>query len=220
VNEPTRRQISSWQEAELNARDWMLAWGYADAMVTAPGSDAGIDVTATGALAQVKFEAAQVGRPQLQRLVGARARNDAQLFFFTGAGYSPQAIEYADHMHIALFRYSLDGRMTPMNPAAGYVTKRPVHGPGKVEKSAPVPGGNASGCGCLLLIAGVLLFIGFFNGLQNPANFETPSGALAAILLMFLSLAVAGGGILLLERGRKAANAAKEADGAHRKDDE
>lgn len=116
--EPPLRQITTWQEAELNARDWMRMRGFPDAQLTAPGADAGIDVWCRSAIAQVKYEARDVGRPQLQRLVGARGRRECQLLFFTGSSYSQQALVYADEMGIALFQYAVDGRMRPVNKAA------------------------------------------------------------------------------------------------------
>ena len=122
---PTPVQITSWQAAERNAATWMRHWGYPDATVTPPGPDGGIDVTATGALAQVKFTAAHVGAPALQRLVGARGHHhDHALLFFTGTGYAKPAVDYADMMRIALFRYAFDGTMTAVNPAAHAILDR------------------------------------------------------------------------------------------------
>ncbi|WP_269215551.1 hypothetical protein [Arthrobacter sp. AK01] len=34
---PTPRQVATWQDPELNARDWMRAWGFTDAQLTNPG---------------------------------------------------------------------------------------------------------------------------------------------------------------------------------------
>lgn len=114
---PAPRQINSWEMAEQNAADWMRYWGYADARVTQGGADGGVDVTSRSALAQVKFEARQVGSPTLQRLVGARRNaHHKQLMFFSGVGYARPAIEYADAMEIALFTYDLLGAVTPVNP--------------------------------------------------------------------------------------------------------
>ncbi|MFC8615991.1 restriction endonuclease [Micromonospora purpureochromogenes] len=119
MTEPLRQPIDSWKAAESNAAAWMRSWGFGDARVTQGGADAGVDVRSRGALAQVKFEASQVGRPVLQRLVGARGRNvDQDLFFFSGAGFSAQAVEYANEMEIRLFKYSLTGAMTPVNRSA------------------------------------------------------------------------------------------------------
>ena len=116
---PAPRQIQSWQVAEHNAAEWMRHWGFLDARVTESGSDQGIDVRASRALAQVKFEAKQVGRPQVQNLVGARGRDQAAaLLFFSGVGFARPAVQFADEMEVALFTYSLLGAMTPANEAA------------------------------------------------------------------------------------------------------
>lgn len=125
MREPQTRQITSWQEAELNALEWMRAAGFADARLTAAGADEGLDIRSSTAVAQVKYEARDVGRPHLQRLVGARGRRiDLQLLFFTGARYTDQAVAYANGMDIALFQYGLDGRVQPVNAAAVSLVKR------------------------------------------------------------------------------------------------
>ncbi|MCA0146777.1 restriction endonuclease [Blastococcus sp. LR1] len=119
---PRPSQVDTWQRAEKNAAAWMRWWGHADARDTGQGADGGIDVRAETALGQVKTDAHNVGRPALQRLVGARGRNhDQALFFFSGFGFSRQAIEYADDMEIALFRFALNGAMSPVNEAARVV---------------------------------------------------------------------------------------------------
>jgi hypothetical protein len=115
---PLSRQIDSWQSAETNAAEWMRFFGFHDARVTQGGSDGGIDVRSSGALAQVKYEARQVGRPQLQMLVGARGNLERALLFFTGSGYSATALAYANEMGIALFKYELTGQMVGVNRAA------------------------------------------------------------------------------------------------------
>lgn len=125
MREPQLKQIASWQDAELNALDWMRALGFVDARLTKAGADGGLDIRSSKAVAQVKYEAHDVGRPHLQRLVGARGRNtDVQLIFFTGTRYSEQAIAYANEMDIALFNYKLDGRIQAMNPSAEFLMKR------------------------------------------------------------------------------------------------
>jgi hypothetical protein len=119
------RQLDSWQVAEENAAAWMRYWGHSDAACTAAGADGGIDVRARTAVAQVKFEAAQVGAPAVQRLVGARGRDHSfTLYFFSGAGFARPAVDYAEMMGIALFKYDLLGRMTPVSSAANAAIAR------------------------------------------------------------------------------------------------
>jgi len=66
------QSVSTWREAEEAAASHMRRMGYAGVKLTTGGADGGVDVRASGAMAQVKFEAKPVGRPALQRLVGAR----------------------------------------------------------------------------------------------------------------------------------------------------
>lgn len=115
---PSPRQIQSWQDAEHNAADWLRHWGYVDAVVTPAGPDGGIDILGARVSAQVKYIAAQVGRPDLQRLVGATRDTSAHLFFFTGSAYSDAAVTFARDARIALIVCGLDGSMRPINDLA------------------------------------------------------------------------------------------------------
>lgn len=104
-------------------RDWL---GFPDARVTPKGPDGGVDVTSSRALAQVKWQGAAVGRPELQRLFGARGHDsNKQLLFFAASGYSMNAITYADQVGIALFTYNPVGELTCLNGAAETLTSRP-----------------------------------------------------------------------------------------------
>ncbi|CAL9509929.1 hypothetical protein SUDANB105_03588 [Streptomyces sp. enrichment culture] len=148
---PARRPIRSWQEAERNAAAWMRHWGYHDAAARPGGADGGVDVRSTRALGQVKFQAHAVGRPELQRLFGARGRHmDRQLLFFTGSSYASTAVEYAAENDIALFVYALDGAMNPVNAAARRIssaarkqkpaqTSRPTPKPQPARTAPPAP---------------------------------------------------------------------------------
>lgn len=157
--------ISSWEVAEKNARDWMRYWGWIDARVTRGGADRGVDIQSQGALAQVKMEAAAVGRPALQRLVGARGRDvKKELLFFNGAGYSRSAIEYANEMGIALFNYGQTGEMEPINSAARAVVARAARGAGALVEPADARPDNERktmveviGCGPPLFALALLL---------------------------------------------------------------
>jgi hypothetical protein len=125
--QPPLHQIRSWQDAEINAAAWMRHWGHSDAAVTVGGADGGVDVRSSRALAQVKYLAAAVGRPDLQRLSGAGAGEPGkQLFFFSGSDYTATALEYADMTGMALFTYLLDGSMAPVNAVARHVMQVPA----------------------------------------------------------------------------------------------
>ncbi|MER7195933.1 restriction endonuclease [Streptomyces flaveolus] len=141
---PARRQIQSWQEAEHNAAAWMRHWGYEDARAQPGGSDGGVDVRSRRALGQVKYQASAVGRPELQRLFGARGRAlDMDLLFFTGSSYATTAIEYAAENGVALFVYGLDGTMTAVNAPARRIATTAAPAPAisltKPSPATPAP---------------------------------------------------------------------------------
>lgn len=112
------KYIIDAHEAELRAADNLKRWGFSDAVATTGGTDGGIDVRSKRALAQVKWKGGATGRPDCQRLVGARGNGTEQLFFFSASGYSAQAIEYADQVGMALFTYDPVGAVEAVNPAA------------------------------------------------------------------------------------------------------
>lgn len=171
--EPIPAQIDSWATAEHNAAAWMRHWGYADAHCTPPGRDGGIDIRAIGALAQVKFEAAQVGAPAVQRLVGARGREyETELLFFSGAGFAGPAVAYADTMDVALFRYDLLGRMAAQNQSARDLLARSAtsapHLVTPTGKATPIPAVRREGRGWLR--RNWTLLLGLFFAAQALVN--------------------------------------------------
>jgi len=131
--------ITSAEDAEENAAEKMRVMGFTDAQVTGPGPDGGIDVWSRKAVAQVKWRSAQTGRPELQRLYGARGDNHHQkLLFFTASGYSQAAIEYAKSVKIALFTYDPLGELTPHNKRARKLLTNPEE---SEETPDPIPAG-------------------------------------------------------------------------------
>ncbi|MCW2087217.1 UNVERIFIED_ORG: hypothetical protein M2328_000497 [Rhodococcus erythropolis] len=117
--------IRTARQAEENVAAVMRRLGYSDADVTGTGPDAGIDVVSSTALAQVKWQGAVVGRPELQRLVGARGRDtEKSLLFFTASGFSQAAVDYAEDLEIALFLYDPTGLPTPQNLLAHKIVQR------------------------------------------------------------------------------------------------
>jgi hypothetical protein len=171
------RQVRTWQDAELNAAAWMRHWGFADARAGLPGPDGGIDIRSSRGLAQVKFKAQQVGRPDVQRLVGAAGRDQAQLLFFTGTSYSKNAMAYAEEMGIALFVYSLDGAVTAVNRHASMLATSPPPRPSR-------PGTVHSAWGLRRnwrAAFGYLFTWGLVAGLVNPENYK---GSVGYVLLL------------------------------------
>jgi HJR/Mrr/RecB family endonuclease len=71
----------TWQDAERAAARYLTQRGFHDARVTRPGIDAGIDVTGRLIDAQVKHWMKPVGRPEVQRFLGAARPGVAKAFF-------------------------------------------------------------------------------------------------------------------------------------------
>jgi hypothetical protein len=202
-------QISSWQQAEHNAARWMRHWGYTDATARPGGPDAGIDVRARGALGQVKYQAAQVGRPELQRFVGARPKGStAQLMFFTGSDYTPTARTYAQEWDIALFRYDLNGTMTPVNDTARRIHRRPASRlTGPTTSPAPPARGRAPAANQgsrqrnWRVVVGVLLLMAPLGSIGDEKTYTGPP---AVDVLKFIGILAACwlvGAYLLATRG-------------------
>lgn len=93
----------TWSEAEQAACSWMRSHGYRDAKLTGPGADGGVDVISRKAVAQVKFQAKRVGLSEVQRLFGICRSQDKAGLFFSSAGYSPKALEFARAHDIQTF---------------------------------------------------------------------------------------------------------------------
>lgn len=111
--------IASFEAAEYAAALHMHALGFLDARVTNRGPDGGIDVIASGAVAQVKWHINPVGRPDVQRLYGARGnRHNLRMLFFAAIDYTASAVAYADEVGIALFIMPSDGTLVAKNGAA------------------------------------------------------------------------------------------------------
>lgn len=201
IEKPAPRQIRSWTDAEQNAAAWMRYWGYTDARVTNGGPDAGVDVRSSDALAQVKFEARSVGRPQLQNLVGARGRaHTTALLFFTGAGFSTHAVDYAADMDIALFEYGLDGSMKAQNGHARRLARR-LEPNGTSSSTRPIGSVSASRddriehpkrpsmtSRWVHLGFAALFWWNLLNGLSRIENYQSVDAIFGGLAILFLAL--------------------------------
>lgn len=111
--------VADERMAELMAAHHMRTLGHLDARPTPVGADGGIDVTSRGAIAQVKCRAQITGRPDLQRLVGAREHDlTVELWFLSSSKYSSQAVEYADRLGIRLLTFDARGALHAHNDVA------------------------------------------------------------------------------------------------------
>lgn len=125
---------SDWRQAEQLAVWHLRRLGYRDARATPGGADAGLDVIASGAVAQVKYWAQQVGQPPLRDLFGAAQAAGAKPFFYSLTGYTPHALEFAQATNMPLFTYSAEGHVVAQNA--------PAH---DLERGSTIPGGKRPG---------------------------------------------------------------------------
>ncbi|ROS30533.1 hypothetical protein EDF34_0171 [Cellulomonas sp. PhB150] len=97
----------------------MRTVGYTDAHV------AGDAVLATRTLVLLEPSGAQVQRSDLQWLVGQRGYETfVQLFVFASGGFSALALQYGQHMDVALFTLDPAGRVAAQSPAAHRISGR------------------------------------------------------------------------------------------------
>lgn len=116
--------IATWQQAELLAVAHMTSLGFEDAAATPSGRDGGIDVSARGAVAQVKhYMSGPIGAPAVQQLVGAAVAKQNRLFY-SYSGYTPAAVALAEERDVCLFEYSIYGEVTPVSTAARVLSER------------------------------------------------------------------------------------------------
>lgn len=109
--------VFTWQMAEELAAGHMRSIGFADAKRTPEGVDGGIDVIASGAVAQVKSWDAAVGAPEIQRLRGAAHNFDNALFYSRG-GYTLAAKDAAEILRVALFGFTTQNEVVAKNSVA------------------------------------------------------------------------------------------------------
>ena len=109
--------VGTWQAAESHAVEHLKGLGFLDAHLTQPGADGGLDALSSKAAAQVKHLSAPVGRPDLQKLVGAAQGRPVRVFY-SSSGYSAAATTYANATGIALFYIVTGGVMASINQVA------------------------------------------------------------------------------------------------------
>ena len=122
---PAPRLVKSHRAAEEYAAEVMRALGFPDAQTTGAGSDGGIDVVSRNAVAQVKMEAKPTGRPVIQNLAGVAAVERKQGIFFSLAGYTPHALDWAERAGLACWEFEFDGSLTPRTGAARVLATAP-----------------------------------------------------------------------------------------------
>ena len=105
-----KREINTWEDAELLAEEYMQVLGFADARRTGSGSDGGVDIESVRAVAQVKDQSSGVGRGVLQQIFGIAQSKGKQPYFFA-RHYSAQALEWGSKNRVKMFQFDLRGNI-------------------------------------------------------------------------------------------------------------
>lgn len=151
---PNLTWIDSPEAAEYAILNWMQNHGYPDARATRRGADHGLDISSTGAVAQVRWRNAPATEASVRDLSGAR-RNflERELFFFSATGFTSSAVDWADDTLVALFKYNFVGGVLAQNNAARRILSRfePRIRAWERQKSLfePLPPENLDGAGWL-----------------------------------------------------------------------
>jgi hypothetical protein len=118
-NIDTQRRASlselDWKSAEAYAVRDLRARGFTDARLTGNGTDGGIDVRSSRAVAQVKHWSRPVGLQEVQRLYGAAVAERRSPYFYSRTGYTRPAIEFARQNNINLITYGSHVRTPSVN---------------------------------------------------------------------------------------------------------
>lgn len=125
--------IVDWRDAELAAAEWMRRNGWPDALATQSVADKGLDIVSDDAVAQVKWHHRPMGRPDLQKLVGAAWAHGGQALAFSRSGFSKPAVDFALDNSIGLYQISATGAVeavvTVMLTKIDLTTKDPAEDP-------------------------------------------------------------------------------------------
>jgi hypothetical protein len=212
--------------------------GFSGARATQLAGDHGIDVVARNACAQVKVLSKPVGRPDLQRFVGASIEQYEHKLFFSSNGFTAGAVEYATRLAVALFTMAPDGTVTAVNDAARLVcqasetnaaqlrreeakrkreeTKRKREAAEASKTPAQKKSDEATGSyGCAALLIPIFAFTVWFllSTSMNPVNWVPGSRggsiAILATLIIVIGLS-AWGTIALFRKGAEQTRQAKE----------
>jgi hypothetical protein len=98
MNKPDPKLLRTPRDAEAAARDWMFYLGWDNAFLTSSGADGGVDVRASGAVAQVKAQLKPTGRPEVQQLHGVASHESAEALFFSLGGFT-DAVDLLEPVH-------------------------------------------------------------------------------------------------------------------------
>lgn len=121
-------RLRSWGDAEAEVVAWLRRLGHGDVTRTSSGADGGVDLVGRHLVGQVKTQRTPVSAPLVQALNGVAAADGKQPVFFALAGYTPQAIAFANRAGLALFTLDDVADPRPLNESARALLSAPSEG--------------------------------------------------------------------------------------------
>jgi hypothetical protein len=113
---PAHRLIRDAVEAEDMAVDWLHWVGYADVHRCSTAQALGIE--GRGLVADVRFEPLPMERETLASLVAKHGQRPRLFVSFTFAGWTPEALVWAERHDIPLVRFTFAGSLHPSTESA------------------------------------------------------------------------------------------------------
>lgn len=110
--------IRTARDAEEAARLHLEGLGAHGTVLTASGPDGGVDVRGSRVVAQVKAQVTPVSAAVVQQIFGIARVEDKTAVVYALAGFTPDAVRFADKAAVALFQFDLVGEPQPLNHAA------------------------------------------------------------------------------------------------------
>ncbi len=110
--------VTDSRSAELAAQAHMRWLGHEDAQALPIGPDGGVDVASSQAVAQVKDHGKPIGSADVQQLFGVATAQQKLPIFYSRAGFTPKAQEFADLVRLPTFRLGPDSAWHPTNQSA------------------------------------------------------------------------------------------------------
>lgn len=110
--------IRNARDAEEAARLHLEGLGAHGTVLTASGPDGGVDVRGPRVVAQVKAQVTPVSAAVVQQIFGIARVEDKTAAVYALAGFTPDAVRFADKAAVALFQFDLVGEPQPLNHAA------------------------------------------------------------------------------------------------------
>lgn len=103
MEKPNKMKSFDAFEYELYCLAWMRSMGAQNVRLTKKGADGGVDIESDRHVAQVKFHAKPIAVQPIREIFGVAAAQSKRAVFFTSAGYTPAAIDFAEKNLILLF---------------------------------------------------------------------------------------------------------------------